>query len=468
MKKTNEEIKIKRKFKLKPVYTIMISFVSLIFIGAIFLYCPLSLNEGVKINFLDALFTSVTSATVTGLVSLPNGVAATFNITGRIIISILIQLGGLGAATLTVLIFLVTSKKLSLSEQSLIKETWNLRNYKSIKRIFYYIILITFSVEIIGMFFSFLDFRYIQKLPLADSFGYAFFHSLSAFNNAGIDILGTTSLISYQKDSYLSILTALLIIIGGLGYFSIVDIVSNKFNFKKFSLHTKIVLTYSLALILFGWLMIYLCELTNKETNVSGVGAFFMSVSTRTAGFTTYDLSKFNYGTIVIMMILMFVGASPGGTGGGVKTTGIAVLFAYIRGVMTSKKPHLYKRSLSDSLFKRALLVIALGGILFIAGTTIICLFEGDYNYIKDGIKYKEYVQGANRFGSLDIAFDTMSAFATVGLSTGITPYLENGSKIVLMIIMYIGRIGPLTVSTVFKPKNNQNVFYVEEDISIG
>lgn len=467
MKETNIETK-KRKLRIKPVFIIMISFIGLIFLGAIFLYCPFSLNDNVHISFLDALFTSVTSTTVTGLVSLPQGIASTFNIVGRTIICILIQLGGLGAATLTVFIFLIASRKLSLSEQTLIKEAWNLRNYKSIKQIFYYILLITFSVEIIGMFFSFLDFRFIQHFDAAESFGYAFFHAISSFNNAGIDLFGTTSLIKYQRDAYLNILTALLIIIGGLGYFSIIDIVANKFNFKKFSLHTKIVTTYSFVLIIFGWLMIYLCELVNKGTDVSGIGSFFLSVSTRTAGFTTYDLSKFNYGTILIMIVLMFVGASPGGTGGGIKTTAIAILFAYIRGVMTSKKPHLYKRSLSDDLFKRALLVISLGGILFITGTILICLFEGDYNYIKDGVKYTEYVEGASRFSSLDIAFDTMSAFATVGLSTGITPYLGSGSKVVLMIIMYIGRIGPLTVSTVFKPNNKQHVFFVEEDVSIG
>ena len=467
MEETNIETK-KRRLRIKPVFIIMISFIGLIFLGAIFLYCPFSLNENVRISFLDALFTSVTSTTVTGLVSLPQGIASTFNIVGRIIICILIQLGGLGAATLTVFIFLIASRKLSFSEQTLIKEAWNLRNYKSIKQIFYYILLITFSVEIVGMFFSFLDFRFIQHFDTAESFGYAFFHAISSFNNAGIDLFGTTSLMKYQKDAYLNILTALLIIIGGLGYFSIIDIVANKFNFKKFSLHTKIVTTYTLALIIFGWLMIYLCELTNKGTDVSGIGSFFLSVSTRTAGFTTYDLSKLNYGTILIMMVLMFVGASPGGTGGGIKTTAIAILFAYIRGVMTSKKPHLYRKSLSDDLFKRALLVISLGGILFIAGTILICLFEGDYNYIKDGVKYTEYVEGASRFSSLDIAFDTMSAFATVGLSTGITPYLSAGSKIILMIIMYIGRIGPLTVSTVFKPNNKQHVFFVEEDVSIG
>ena len=194
MKETNIETK-KRKLRIKPVFIIMISFIGLIFLGAIFLYCPFSLNENVHISFLDALFTSVTSTTVTGLVSLPQGIASTFNVVGRTIICILIQLGGLGAATLTVFIFLIASRKLSLSEQTLIKEAWNLRNYKSIKQIFYYILLITFSVEIIGMFFCFLDFRFIQHFGTAESFGFAFFHAISSFNNAGIDLFGTTSLI---------------------------------------------------------------------------------------------------------------------------------------------------------------------------------------------------------------------------------------------------------------------------------
>ena len=456
-----------KKIKLQPIAIIGLSFLGVIFIGACFLALPIAHNEGTSVNFFDALFISTSCTCVTGLVSLPEGVAAAFNLFGRIVMGILIQLGGLGVTTIAVIIFMLTSRKLTFTKQSLIKESWNLNSYKGIKRIFAEVLAVSFSFELLGSILLFFVFYFGHHFSLDESIGYAVFHSVSAFNNAGFDLFGTTSLINFENDIALNLIISLLIIAGGLGFIVIIDIITKRFKFKKFRLHTKIVLVYTLFFIVFGTLAIYLSELFN-ESNTSFMGAFFMSVSTRTAGFTMYDLSKYRDVSLLIMIILMFVGASPGGTGGGVKTTTIALLFYYIRSIVTDRDPHTFRRNLNRGLIRKALLIILLGLLFFLIGLFIICFCEMDYNYIKDGIKYKDYIEGASTFNALDYAFEAMSAYGTVGLSTGFTAYFSTGSKIVLICLMYVGRLGPLTISTMFKSKNIQTYKYAEEEIAIG
>lgn len=467
LERQNKEFK-PRRFTIRPVAIIALSFLLVIFIGSIFLILPISHNEGANVTYLDALFTSTSCTCVTGLVNLEEGAGASFSLFGRIVLAILIQLGGLGVTTLAVMFFLIASRKLTFSEQSLIKENWNLSSLRGIKSIFFQVLLVSFAFEIVGAIFIFFDFYYIQNMEMTESWGYAIFHSISAFNNAGFDLFGTTSLINYNNDIYLNIITSFLIIAGGLGFFVHLDIFKKRYHFKKFSLHTKIVVVYSLFLIVTGTLAIYLIELTNNVTSLTFMGAYFMSVSTRTAGFTLYDLGNFNDATILIMCILMFIGASPGGTGGGIKTTTFAILIAYLRGVITGKRPCAFRRSINKDLIRRALLIIILGFLFFLFGFTILCIVEGNYNYILNGEKLIEYQPGALRYNAVDFGFECMSAFATVGLSTGITPYLEPGCQVVLILLMYVGRIGPLTISTAFKGKNTIMYHYAEEDVSIG
>lgn len=459
-----------RRHSLRPVAVISLSFLSVILIGSFFLALPISHMPGAKVTYLDALFTSTSCTCVTGLVNVRAGVADSFSLFGRIIMAILIQLGGLGVTTIAVIIFLVASRKLTFAEQSLIKESWNLGSLKGIKKIFLLVLLTSFSFEFVGAILSFFDFYFIQGYEMATSWGYAIFHAISAFNNAGFDIISKDSLIPFESDIYLNLVTSFLIIAGGLGFLVNIDIIKKKFNFKKFSLHTKIAVFYSAFLILFGTLSIYLIELGNTSTRVSFMGSYFMSVSTRTAGFTMYNLGTFNDATIIIMCFLMFIGASPGGTGGGIKTTTFALLLAYLRGVTTGKRPYAFRRSINKDLIRRALLIIILGFSFFVVGFTLICVFEGNYNSIDlaTGDKLITYRPGATRYNALDFGFEAMSAFGTVGLSTGITSYLSQGSQIVLIFLMYVGRIGPLTISTSFKGKNTAKYHFAEEDVSIG
>ncbi len=452
--------------KINPFLTIAFSFLVMIFVSAIILYLPISLNEGKKVTFIDSLFTATTSLCVTGLISVKGGIASTYSIFGKVIITLLMQIGGLGVTTLGLIFIVFTKKKIKANEQTLIKENFNLTNYTNIRKLFIGILLVSLICEFIGIVLTFIDFYFIHHMNILDSIGKSIFHSVASFNNSGIDILGSNSLINYSNDIYLNIITSILIILGGFGYFVLLDIYKNKFNFKKFLLHSKIVITYSFLLIIFGAFLLYINELSNDNFNF--LNAYFMSVSARTAGFTVVDLSSLRHSTLIILMILMFIGASSGSAGGGVKTTTIAVFLAYFRSIMTGKNPNLFKRNIKDEFIKKAFLIVISGLLVFIIGTLLITGIEGDNNYLLNDKVYDTYQEGSRIYSSIDFAFEAMSAFGTAGLSTGYTPYFKNTSKIILIIMMYIGRVGPVTLAMSFKPKNENLYRYVNEDIAIG
>ena len=452
--------------KINPFLIIAFSFLVMIIISACILFLPISLNDGIKVSFIDSMFTATTSLCVTGLVSVKGGIAYNYSIFGKIIIAILMQIGGLGVTTFGLIFIVFTKKKIKAKEQTLIKENFNLTSYTNIRKLFIEILIISFTCELIGAILTFIDFYFVHHMGLVDAIGKSIFHSIASFNNSGIDILGSNSLISYKNDVYLNLITSFLIILGGLGYFVLLDIYKKKFNFKKFILHSKIVITYSIILIILGTLTLYISELSNKD--FSFLNSYFMSVSTRTAGFTSVDLSSLRHSTLIIMMILMFIGASSGSAGGGIKTTTFAVFLAYFRSIMNGKNPHLFKRNIKDEFIKKSFMIVILGLIVFIFGTLLITAIEGDNNYLLNDTVYDTYQDGSRIYSSIDFAFEAMSAFGTVGLSTGFTPYFSNGSKMILILMMYIGRVGPVTLAMSFKPKSENLYRYVNEDIAIG
>jgi trk system potassium uptake protein TrkH len=450
--------KIRKKFVLRPVLLIALSFFIVIMLGSVLLVCPFAHEPGVEVNYLNALFTSVTATCVTGLVDLKDGIAASYSLAGEIIILILIQLGGLGVTSIGTF-FVITIFGLSLSQQQLIKEAWNLSSAKILKKIFFYTILITAVIEILGAILSFISFYCLQANPmtLEDAIYNGVFHSISAFNNAGIDLLGSQSLINHQEPLLLTT-TALLITFGGLGYVVIIDVLSKKFNFKRFKAHTKIVLSMTLILFIIGSLMIFLTSYSytpdvGGSFVISFENSMFLCVSTRTAGFTTVDLGTVPIASLIIMIMLMFVGASPGGTGGGIKTTTIFVIFAYIRSVFQNKEPYGFRREMNKDATKKALLLFVVGIVFIILISLIISVTEMAYGNV---IAYDE------------VLFETTSAFATVGLTTGITPGLSEASRVLLILLMYLGRIGPMSITTMLKSHNIQLWHYVEENIPIG
>ena len=467
-------------WKSSPMLLIGLAFLFVILLGSLLLFFPFThKSNSFSIEYIDALFTSISATCVTGLVSIKEGVADTFNIFGYVIIAILIQIGGFGAAMVGVSIFIIFARKLSFQQQNLIKESWNISNYKGLKRIFLLIVLTTFVFELIGATLLFLDFYFLHnEIGGGDNFalvGYSVFTSISAFNNAGFDLFGTTSLISFQNDIWLNLIIAFLIIFGGLGYLVIFNILSKKFNFKRFRFDAKVAVFMTFILIVFGTLIIYGTEnlitpntsFTSGNKSVNFLGAFFLSVSTRTAGFTTYDLSCARNSTLLIMMVLMFIGACPGGTGGGIKTTTVFVTFIHFISMVSKKPVHAFERSVSKKVINRALTLMFVSMLLIILSVFLISTFEGNMNFIKDGVIHKEYVEDSSLYGLVDYLFEVFSAFATVGLSTGYTPYFTNGSKIVLMFLMFLGRLGPLSISQIVKSKEIP-WNYVEEDVSIG
>ncbi|MBQ9266264.1 MAG: hypothetical protein IJ186_04295 [Bacilli bacterium] len=450
IKDENLQAKAKGRFGLRPVALSALSFLIVIFLGSILLIMPFSLKEGVDISYIDALFTSVSCTCVTGLSTVPLGVADTFSLVGKIIMCILIQLGGLGVTFVAVLIFVIFSRKLSYNQQSLIKENWNLISLKNIKKIFSFICIITAINELLGAILLFVDFFFLRSMAAPQAIMYALFHSVSAYNNAGFDLFGTTSYIGFSTDYILVFTTIFLIISGGFGYFTAYEIFHRKMKWSKYTLQAKIVILYTTVLIVLGTLGIFFIELPNNS-DVSILGSLFMSVSTRTAGFTLYDLGTFKKATLLLIMIFMFIGASPGGTGGGVKTTTFAIFVAYLRGLITDRKPYAFRRTISKGLARTAMLIMSLALGVFVIGMFMVVIFESD-----------------SSFDLIDIAFETMSAFATVGLSTGITTSLSVGSKITLIVLMYIGRLGPLTLANSIKSRKIQTYSYVEENVSIG
>ena len=444
--------KIKKKFVFRPMLLIALSFFVVIMLGSILLVCPFAHEQGVDVNYLNALFTSVSATCVTGLVDLPQGIVGSFSLAGEIIILILIQLGGLGVTAIGTFFILLVFGRVTLGQQQLIKETWNLSSAKILKKVYYYILLITAIVEILGAVLSFCSFYFIHDLDPLLALKNGIFHSVSSFNNAGLDLLGTTSLVKYS-DPLLLTTTAFLIIIGGLGYIVIVDILSKKFNFKRFRAHSKIVLSTTLFLFVFGSVLIFLTSYTGGIFSVSFTDSMFLSVSTRTAGFTTINLETIPTASLIVMISLMFFGASPGGTGGGIKTTTIFVIFAYIRSVFTNKEPHGFKRQINKDTVRKALLIFTISITLVLFISLVISVVETAY---ENTIPYD------------DILFETTSAFGTVGLSTGITASLSIPSKVLLIVLMYLGRIGPMSIATVLKSKTIQTWNYVEENIPIG
>lgn len=461
-------VKKKNTFSFRPALFICAGFILLILLGATLLYLPISLNEGIKVSFLDSLFTATSASCVTGLLSINNSsIIENYSLFGRIVICILVQIGGLGVATFAMaFILIVSSNNLTLQQQTLIKESWNLSSFKGLKDIFLANILITIVIELIGALFIFIDLiAFHNELfcgNIGSIIGHSIFLSISNFNNAGFDLFGGTSLIAFKDDAFLLITISFLIILGGLGYLVILDIIKKKFNIKKFSFHTKVVLLMSLILIVGGTLVIYASEnipnATRLTEGMTFLDSYFLSVSARTAGATSYDLFNANSSTLLVIIILMFIGASPGGTGGGIKTTTILVLFLQFKSNIDKKEPHIIKRSIAKDTVKKAISLFSLAIVIFFLFLGLIFFFEGD-----------EAIVNGRTFNELDYCLDAMSAFGTVGLSTGFVPYYQSGSKICLILMMYIGRLGPLTLSTsLWEKKSGTNWKYVDESLPIG
>lgn len=431
----------KKKLKLfrSPGLFITSGFAAVILIGTLLLLTPFATREGVSLSVPDALFTATSAVCVTGLVVVDT--AESFTLFGQAVIAILIQIGGLGVASVGVGLVLFTGRKVSIRNRLLVKEALNIDSFTGIIRLLKSILAITFGFELIGAALSCLVFA--KDYPLPKAIWISIFHSVAAFNNAGFDILGNmSSMIPYTDHVFLNIVTCILIILGGIGFLVMIDIVKNR-RFKKWTLQSKVVVTTSIGLIVGGTLILKAVE------DITWLQAFFQSVTTRTAGFSTVNLGTFSNAGLMVMCLLMFVGASPGSTGGGLKTSSFFILLQAMKSMFTKRKAQAFKRSISASNISRAYLIAILSIMVVYISTFLLCVAEPEYDFMQ-------------------IFFEAVSAFSTAGLSTGITSGLGLAAKIILIVVMFTGRLGAVTLLTMWIGYSPSSVSYTEENIPIG
>ncbi len=426
--------------RLSPFQLIALGFVAVILIGSGLLMLPCSVQDGVTLRYIDALYTSTSAVCVTGLIAVDAG--DTFTPIGQFFLGALIQIGGLGVTSVGAGIILLMRKKINLKARNTIREASNLDSGKGTIRFLKNVFFMTLFFELIGALLSFIVF--VQDFPLPKAIGVSLFHSVAAFNNSGFDILGNyQNLIPYQSSVLLNLVTCGLVFFGGIGFLVIREVLGKRFRWKYFSMHTKVVLSMSLVLTVIGTLLIKWTE------NVTWLGAFFHSVSARTAGFSTYPLGSFSNAGLLVLIVLMFIGASPGSTGGGIKTSTFFVLLQGIKSAATNKSEKAFHYAIPRDAFRKAAVITLLALGIVMSGTYLLVVMEPNIRL-------------------MDALFEITSAFGTVGLSTGITTSLGIGSKLLSILIMYIGRIGPLTVVSVWYFAKVERTRYPDGNIAIG
>jgi len=441
--------KLTRDWRLSTFQIIIYSFAAGILLGTILLCLPFATRDGRGASFFDALFTSVSAICVTGLVVKDTWLYWSFF--GRCIIITLIQIGGLGIVTVTLLIFIISGKKISLGQRLIMKEAISADKVGGILRLTSFIFRFTLFAELLGALLLWPAFS--NRYGRIGGFGHALFHSVSAFCNAGFDLEGEygafSSLCPYQDDLAVNVIVICLIVFGGLGFLTWKDILDNKWRLGRYSLQSKGILLVTIILIILPALFFFYSEYTGLPMKERVLSSLFQSVTTRTAGFNTRDLTELSENGKIVMIILMLIGGAPGSTAGGMKVTTILVLLA--TSVSTFKdrdETTLLRRTVSNDVIKKAASLFMMYVFLFIVSGMFISYLE------------KEEV--------LTCLFETASAIGTVGLSLGITSTLSATSKIILMFLMYFGRVGGLTVifaTVTFNPVHGR---YPVEEISVG
>lgn len=429
------------KKRYSPGKVIALGFLSVIIVGTILLSLPVSHSGKVDVSVLDALFSATSAVCVTGLITVDTGAAYSFF--GQIVIAVLLQIGGLGITSLGAGLVALMGGALNQRENNLVKEALNYPTWEGIKPLIRSVILMDFSIEAIGAVMSF--FTFSADYPLGKAVWYSIFHSIAAFNNGGFDVLGNGDSVGvYTHDVWFNIVTCALIILGGLGFFVIRELLHHKKG-ERFSLHTKVVVFMTLLLVIGGTVVLKLTE----GSSITWLGAFFASVTTRTAGFATYPMAGFSNAGIIILCVLMFIGASPGSTGGGMKTTTVFALVKSLISNSTGKEARAWGKRLKDETLHKAFIIVSLGFCWILVQTTFMSAFDP-------------------QIPLRDILFEQVSGLSTTGLTTGITPTLSIPSKLILIVTMYIGRLGPLTIATLWKTERKISVSRPEEDLPIG
>ncbi len=434
-----------------------LGFLAIILVGTVLLALPVAARDGRSIGLFDSLFTATSAICVTGLVAADTG--TTFSLFGQTVLIILIQVGGLGFMMFATMIMVMLGRRISLKGRMLIRESMNSASLSDLSGLARLYLTLALGIELLGT--GLLSIRFIPMYGLKSGLWRALFHSVSAFCNAGFDLFGGySSLTAFAHDPLVLLTVALLIVLGGLGFSVILEVLRNRQGFRGLSLHARIVLLLTPALLLAGTGFYLLVEWKNHGTLADFsagdklLNAFFQSVTMRTAGFNSINLSQMKDGSKLLSDLLMMIGASPASTGGGMKTTTVAVfVLLMVSAVKGDSEVNVARRRFSGDVARRALAVVALYLLILIIGTMVIVLIE-------DG-----------RFALSDVIFETSSAMGTVGVSSIGTPNLQASSRTVLLPMMFLGRIGPLTLAiAVARRQGNPRKLskYPEEKIMIG
>ena len=431
---------MQRRRKLQPGLQLALGFLLIIAVGAVLLYLPVSHQEGVDLPFLDALFISVSAVCVTGLT--PVDISATLSLFGSTVLMLLIQLGGLGYAVVAVIIIRLASGRIDVSTGKLLHDSLGADHRVGTRKLLLLALSVTGIAEALGAIMLFIPFS--SRYPLGWAAYLAVFHSVSAFNNAGFDLF-SDSLMKWNEDPAVLIAIASLIVLGGLGFILYGDILDHARHGRKVSIHSRIVLSTTAFLIISGTVLFRLILPDADWKN-----AFFQSVTTRTAGYFSYDQSTLPPAGIVLTVILMFIGASPGSTGGGVKTTSFytAVKAAFSL-LLLGRGPSAFRRGISLDSVMHAFFAIIFSVLIIFSASFLLAITDP-------------------QFSVGEILYETVSAYATVGLTMGITPYISPAGRIILIILMYLGRVGFMTIISAFARRSASGTKYIEERVIIG
>ena len=440
---------IHKKKKLTSFQIIILGFSCVILLGTILLILPISNREGTATSFLDALFTSTSAVCVTGLVV--HDTATYWSAFGQLVILLLIQIGGMGVITVVASLAMVSGRKISLMQRSTMQEAIAAPKVGGIVRLTGFIVKVTLLIELLG--------AVLMAPVFCRDFGIrglwmALFHSVSAFCNAGFDLMGTksafSSLTGYAENPVINLTIMFLIIVGGIGFLTWDDIGTNKLHLHKYRMQSKVILCTTAVLLLIPAIYFFFYEFTALDTGERILSSLFQAVTPRTAGFNTMDLTSLSDPGKLIIMALMLIGGSPGSTAGGMKTTTVAVLSATaLASFRREDQVHLFDRRIDDDIVKNAVTILLMYLALSLAGGLIISISEG--------------------LPIMDCLFETVSAVGTVGLSLGITPSLGTLSRIVLILLMFFGRVGGLTLifATLSGARKNTARF-PQEKITVG
>lgn len=435
-----------------PPVTLMLSFLLVIIFGTILLMLPVSSKLKTVTPFMDALFTATSATCVTGLVVVDTGTH--FSFFGQMVILMLIQIGGLGIMTISTVFVIILGQRINLKLENIMYQVVGGSYAVNVFQLLKSIVLVTLVIESVGTLLLFA--RFAQDFQPMEALFLSLFHAVSAFCNAGFSPLGN-NLVSYVDSLAVNLVITALIIAGGLGFSVIIDLQHHalkKDRARKLNLHTKIVLVTTAFLLVLGFTVFYLAEYNGAMRGFSIhrriLGSWFQSVTLRTAGFNTIDLSQIGKASVLISIVLMFIGASPGSTGGGIKTTSFAVLTLSVISLLKGKRHiSVFKRRIHEYNFREATGLIMLSITIILVVLFFLMLVE------------------PHAFDKL--LFEAVSAFGTVGLTLGITPQLTVIGKLLITVLMYVGRIGPLTMIYAFSTKAKQiNINYAEEKIPIG